>query len=85
MDAYGIAKYQEINPATFSIITFPFLFAVMFGDFGHGMVILIIGATVVTFERRLTPSACKGSYFFDNEIFAMVFSGRFALSIFLSS
>lgn len=33
---YGIPNYKEANPTTFNMITFPFLFGVMFGDIGHG-------------------------------------------------
>lgn len=43
VSTYGVPKYKEINPAYFSIITFPFLFGVMFGDVGHGSFFLIVG------------------------------------------
>ena len=36
IDTYGTPNYKEVNPALFSMVTFPFLFGVMFGDIGHG-------------------------------------------------
>lgn len=36
IDAYGVASYREANPGIYTIVTFPFLFGVMFGDAGHG-------------------------------------------------
>ena len=35
--------YMKVNPTVFTIVTFPFLFAVMFGDFGHGVLMLMVG------------------------------------------
>ena len=37
VDTYGIPNYREINPGFFTIVTFPFLFGVMFGNIGHGV------------------------------------------------
>ena len=39
---YGVPRYKEANPGLFTIITFPFLFGVMFGDIGHGSLLLLL-------------------------------------------
>ncbi|XP_023576211.1 V-type proton ATPase 116 kDa subunit a isoform X2 [Octodon degus] len=72
VDAYGVGSYREVNPALFTIITFPFLFAVMFGDFGHGFVMFLFALLLVLNEDhpRLTQS---------QEIMRMFFNGRYIL------
>ena len=42
IDAYGVASYREANPALYTIVTFPFLFGIMFGDAGHGKLTTVV-------------------------------------------
>ncbi|XP_063156794.1 V-type proton ATPase 116 kDa subunit a 1 isoform X1 [Candoia aspera] len=73
VDAYGIGTYREINPAPYTIITFPFLFAVMFGDFGHGILMTLLAVWMVIRESRILSQKS------DNEIFNTIFSGRYII------
>ncbi|XP_040923252.1 V-type proton ATPase 116 kDa subunit a isoform X9 [Toxotes jaculatrix] len=73
VDAYGIGNYREINPAPYTIITFPFLFAVMFGDMGHGVLMTCAALYLVIRESRLLAQKS------DNEMFNMVFAGRYII------
>jgi len=48
-DTYGVPMYKEVNAGIFNLVTFPFLYAVMFGDIGHGGLMLLFGTMLVMF------------------------------------
>lgn len=72
VDAYGVARYQEANPAVYAVITFPFLFAVMFGDWGHGICLLLMALFLIARESKLS-SQKLGSFM------EMLFGGRYVV------
>ncbi|XP_074530223.1 T cell immune regulator 1, ATPase H+ transporting V0 subunit a3b [Halichoeres trimaculatus] len=73
VDAYGVASYREVNPAVYTIITFPFLFAVMFGDVGHGILMTLAALWMVLEEKD--PKLKNNT----NEIWRMMFGGRYLI------
>ena len=72
VDSYGVAKYKEVNPGVFTIVTFPYLFGIMYGDMGHGLLLTIFAASMILFEHRFEGKPL-------NEIFAMIFGGRYLI------
>ncbi|KAL5510452.1 hypothetical protein EMCRGX_G005994 [Ephydatia muelleri] len=73
VESYGVASYRELNPTPYAIITFPFLFGVMFGDIGHGLMMLIFACVLIIFEKKLAKTKAGG------EFLSIVFSGRYLL------
>lgn len=72
VNAYGIATYREVNPAPYTVITFPFLFAVMFGDAGHGLIMALFALWMVLKERNLSQAG-------GSEIWLTFFNGRYMI------
>ena len=71
VDTYGIPRYKEVNPAIFTIISFPFFFGLMFGDVGHGTIVLILGIILLITQKDKNDPLYNLKYLiFLNGIFA---------------
>lgn len=77
VDSYGIASYKELNPSPYTIITFPFLFAIMFGDVGHGIIMTTFAAWMCLKEKQ-QEDRMKNSRD-SNEVFGLIFAGRYVI------
>lgn len=67
MDAYGVATYQEVNPTLWALISFPFLFGVMFGDVGHGFIMALFAFMCIFHEKSIIASKSQ------NEMWTTIF------------
>ena len=59
----------QVNPAVLSIMTFPFLFAIMFGDWGHATLMLLFAGYLIWKEKELGKQNL-------GDMVGMLFDGR---------
>ncbi|XP_026727864.1 V-type proton ATPase 116 kDa subunit a-like [Trichoplusia ni] len=73
INAYGDSTYRELNPGLYTLVTFPFLFAMMFGDAGHGLILVACGVWMVKKEQEFIAMRST------NEIWCIFFGGRYVI------
>ncbi|CCD24910.1 H(+)-transporting V0 sector ATPase subunit a NDAI_0E00940 [Naumovozyma dairenensis CBS 421] len=71
-DSYGVPQYREVNPGLPTIVTFPFMFAIMFGDMGHGFIMTMAALVFVLNEKKFDRMK-RG------EILDMAYTGRYII------
>ncbi|VWU52291.1 vacuolar proton translocating ATPase subunit A, putative [Hepatocystis sp. ex Piliocolobus tephrosceles] len=72
VDTYGVPRYGEINPAISTIITFPFLFGIMYGDVGHGFCLFMFALFLIVINNKVKNKS-------NNDMLRMLLDGRYLL------
>lgn len=70
VDIYGVPSYGEIQPTAFFAVSFLLMFGLMFGDVGHGLVLVSAGYLLFRYAPRfldyailLTEAGCASAVF----------------------
>jgi len=71
---YGHPSYGELDPTLLLALTFPLVFGIMFGDVGHGLFLILVGALLASRKvRALRKMADLGMVLVACGVFAMGF------------
>jgi V-type H+-transporting ATPase subunit a len=72
VNTYGTPRYREANPGAFCVILFPYLFGIMFGDFGHGLMLAALGYYFISKEKEWDGKPLS-------DMLEMIYGGRYIL------
>lgn len=73
---YGLPAYDEFDPTILISVLYSFMFGAMFGDLGHGLVLLIGGAALYFWKRSQLAGIISLAGFFSC-IFGLLFGSFF--------
>eukprot|EP01006_Ploeotia_vitrea_P050333 TRINITY_DN67445_c6_g4_i1.p1 TRINITY_DN67445_c6_g4~~TRINITY_DN67445_c6_g4_i1.p1 ORF type:complete len:915 (+),score=490.58 TRINITY_DN67445_c6_g4_i1:117-2861(+) len=76
VNTYGVPRYGEVNPGLFTIVTFPFLFGVMYGDVGHGTIMTLFALLLISREKEYENKRRLGKL---GDMLGMIFGGRYLI------
>lgn len=76
VNMYGLPSYNGINPTNFVAITYTLLFGIMFGDFGQGIIISILGALLWKW-KRLALGRIMSRVGISSAVFGLLFGSVF--------
>jgi V/A-type H+-transporting ATPase subunit I len=84
IESYGLPRYGTIDPTVFTAISFLIMFGAMFGDIGHGLVLMIVGmflgrkkATEQLKQAKALLLYCGGSSIVFGILYGSVFGFEF--------
>lgn len=78
VNVYGVPRYGEVNPGMFTCVTFPFIFGVMYGDIGHGTVLMCAGLYLILTENSWIEEFRRGKH---GEGFKALFGARYTIAL----
>jgi V/A-type H+-transporting ATPase subunit I len=73
---YGLPSHNEMDPTIFVGLTYSFIFGVMFGDVGQGLLLLIVGGLIYYFKRAPLAGIIATSGIFST-VFGFMFGSVF--------
>lgn len=56
VQSYGTSRYRDVDPTLFTVVSFVVMFGMMFGDVGHGLLLVLIGLLL----RRMRSGRLAG-------------------------
>ncbi len=62
-NAFGLPSHLELDPAWFMALSFPIIFGLMFGDIGHGILLLLFASIGLIAKRRNIDAGEMVNYF----------------------
>jgi vacuolar-type H+-ATPase subunit I/STV1 len=62
-NAFGLPSHTEIDPTWFMALSFPIIFGLMFGDIGHGILLLFFASLGMIAKRRKVDAGEMVNYF----------------------